>query len=107
MGTWVTVEEVKGHLGIAPYDQVDETHLGLCVEAVEAWVARVRTDLDPTAPLPGSEHLGAVMLAARWYRRRNSDSNSSFQEFGSPTPSIDRDVEHLLRVGRGQGPVAV
>ena len=55
--------------------------------------------------LPASEHLGAVMLAARWYRRRNNESDASFQQFGAPLPSVDRDVEHLLKVGRGQAPV--
>lgn len=101
----ITVEEVKNHLGITPADTFDDDALTTITAATNAYistipvVANLPTD---TTELPPDITLGAVMLAARWYRRRNSPEGLvSYGDMGGVTvPRLDADIERLFRIGR-------
>jgi hypothetical protein len=98
MTEYVTVDQVKAALGIPPYDTLDDEWLELCVAGVNQFVTDTRED--PAAAPEGRVTWGAVQLATRWYSRRNSTEVSAFVELGGPPPSIDRDIEVALEVGR-------
>lgn len=103
---WITVDQVKGALGIPLADTTDDDWLTLCVAGVNQLVddtRRVMLDDDGT-PVPptvdGRTSWGATQLATRWYARRNSTDVSAFVELGGPPPSIDRDIEVALQINR-------
>jgi hypothetical protein len=96
-------------------DTVDDDALQLCVDAAIAFVIRrlggtYNLAVDPFSSLPGAPSdvlLGTVRLAGRWYtRRRSPDGLIATADFGtSRIPSIDADIERLLRIGRYSAPV--
>lgn len=91
-------------------DAVDDEALSLCLDAACDFVRRrlggkYNLDSDPLSTLPGTPSdvtLGTVRLAGRWYtRRRSPDGLIATADFGtSRIPSIDADIERLLRIGR-------
>jgi hypothetical protein len=93
----ITADEVKEALGIPPGDSIDDAWITQCTAAVNQLVLDLRPDAVDT-----DERIrwGALQLATRWYSRRNSSDVSAFVELGGPPPSIDRDVEVSLRIGR-------
>lgn len=96
-------------------DPFDDEALQLCTDAAIDFVRRrlggtYNLDDDPFSTLPGTPSdvvLGTVRLAGRWYsRRRSPDGLIASADFGtSRIPSIDADIERLLRIGRYAGPV--
>lgn len=56
---------------------------------------------------PRDVFLGTVLLAMRWYNRRNSpDGLVDLGELGSARiPSVDPDIERMLGVGRFRAPM--
>jgi hypothetical protein len=77
--------------------------------AVNVWVARlpyvrgasVQADPDlPAVVWPADAYQGAVMLAARMYRRRNTPSGvEAMTDLVVYLPRRDSDVDQLLRIG--------
>lgn len=106
MTSWTTDSQVKDALGIGPSDTVDEAWISACVAASNQFVDDTRPtvvgdDGNPVPPvIDPRTSWGATQLATRWYARRNSTDVSAFVELGGPPPSIDRDIEVTLRVGR-------
>ena len=99
---WITSAQVRTALGLDPADTADDDWLDLVVAGVNQLITDTRTD--PEA-LPDSRTTwGGLQLATRWYSRRNSTDLSAFVELGGPPPSIDRDIEVALRIGRYYGP---
>ena len=111
MTEWVKVEDVKAALGIPLADSTDDDWLTLCVAGVNQLIDDTRPlvidqDGNPVDPAPdGRTTWGAVQLSTRWYSRRNSTEVSAFVELGGPPPSIDRDIEIALQIGRYFRPV--
>lgn len=93
MADSITAQEVATWSGI---DNPDE-NLENVVEAVNALV----TDWHGEKWPPGCHH-GAVMLAARGYRRRNSPGGvESMGEMGAVyTPRYDADLDRHLRINQ-------
>lgn len=105
MTDWTTVDQVKLALGIPLADTTDEDWLTLCVNGVNQFVDDTRPPhVEPVVDPDGRTVWGATQLGTRWYSRRNSLDVSAFVEMGGPPPSIDRDIEIALRVGRHFGP---
>jgi len=99
---WITSTQVRTALGLDPADTHDEEWLDLVVAGVNQLVTDTRpSDTETTDP---RTTWGALQLATRWYSRRNSSDLSAFVEMGGPPPSIDRDIEVALRIGRYYGP---
>lgn len=103
-----TVETVKVQLTITPDDQRDDTRLTAIVEAVNAMVRTWRVS-ELAAGLedwPAQVELGAAMLAARLFRRRNSPAGvESFGQLGAAyVMRNDPDIAQLLRLGTYQSP---
>lgn len=101
----VTVENVRTWLKLEP--GADDAVLELAVAATNAWVAASvpyvanAAELDPVAPWPDDVILGATMLAARWYRRRNTPAGiEAFTDNVVYLPRRDGDVDYLLHLTR-------
>ncbi|HEV7649391.1 MAG TPA: phage head-tail connector protein [Actinophytocola sp.] len=101
--------ELKVDMKIDPDDERDDERLQQTLDAAVSFVESVRTRInyteDPlsTRPEPGADLvLGTLRLAGRWHTRRDSpDGLVSMGELGSGrVPSIDPDIEKLLRIGR-------
>lgn len=100
----ITADQVKAWLHLT--DTADDQLMADVVDAVNAWVgstAYVR-ELDPTTwpdeVWPSDVTQGAVMLAARLYRRRNTPSGvEPFVEGAVYLPRRDADVDMLLHQG--------
>jgi hypothetical protein len=111
---WISLDEAKLSIGIPLSDTTDDEWLALCVAGVNQLITDTRpgpypATLDPWAVEPEPEtngriQWGASQLASRWYSRRNSVDMSAFVEMGGPPPSIDRDIEIALQIGRYFGP---
>ena len=114
MVAWVDVQDVKDFMGDAGPQMDDGLTLALAaaVSYVETDAAspKRRADLwtdvgDPPvatfAPTPEIQ-LGPVMLAARWFTRRNSltGTTTGYGDFGTGTIlRYDPDIARLLRIG--------
>lgn len=94
-----TVDAVAGQLGVPDGTKGDKerAHIAVVVPAVNAFVREIHTG-DDLAP---DIVQGAVMLAARITRRRNSPGGiESFGELGPQYVSrFDPDIEKLLKLG--------
>lgn len=97
-------------------DTSDTERLQQVLDAAVAYVQRVKAGvvdfgdagLDTDLPEPDADlRLGTLRLAGRWHtRRRSPDALIQMAEFGAArVPSIDGDIERLLRIGRYAGPV--
>lgn len=100
----ITAEDVKGWLKLAADDAADDAILAECVAATNAWVSGIPYVVGPPAlpePWPDDVNLGATMLAARLYRRRNSPAGLELLDGGVVyTDRRDADVDKLLHLGR-------
>lgn len=102
----ITSDDVRTWLKLEP--GADDGVLELAVAATNAWVVTVPyvANLDPVIYPPDVEwpddvRLGAIMLAARWYRRRNTPSGvESFTDNVVYLPRRDGDVDYLLHLTR-------
>lgn len=94
----ITAEQVKRHLKLPSVD----AHLELIVGEVNGMVTEWHGAKWP----PGVE-LGAVMLAARLHRRRNSSNGvESFSDMGASYVSrFDSDLDRQLRINAWSPPV--
>lgn len=81
----------------------DDAILTPVVAATNAWVAAlpVLQGAAPDVDWPGDVLQGAVMLAARWYRRRNTPAGvESYADNVVYLPRRDADVSTLLHLAR-------
>lgn len=101
---WTTIDQVKTHLGFDPASTVDDDWLAAAVLAANTFVSQQRSDVPTPGLMPEAYPdmiAGTTMLAARWYRRRNSEGEAGFDSFGPyPTSGLDRDVRQLLGLDR-------
>ena len=94
-----TVEAVAGWLSV-PADGPDRAHIETVVPAVNAYVRRFAAP-DPAGQWPADIVQGAVLLAARNVRRRNSPAGvETVGDMGAVyVARFDRDLDQLLRLG--------
>lgn len=106
-----TKEQVKAHLGITDSD--DDAAISDAVAAVNGmvlgWPVAQVADTDPApADWTGYPRLvyGATLLAARYFRRRNSPDGVTSLGDGSPAyiARTDPDVAQLLQLGGNAAP---
>lgn len=104
-----TLEELKVDMKINLADTRDDDRLQQTLDAAVAFIEDRRPHINYTAdplstyPEPKADLvLGTLRLAGRWHTRRDSpDGLVSMGELGSGrVPSIDPDIEKLLRIGR-------
>lgn len=113
---WVTLTGLKVDLGVTEDDSRDDEQLAQQLGAAAAFVERVHAGrfafglpneaLD--LPVPDEDMvLGTLRLAGRWYtRRRSPDGLVAMAELGAArVPSVDPDIDRMLRIGRYRGPV--
>lgn len=106
--TWPpTVQDVKDDANITV--STDDGRIAMVLDAAVAFVRDRRPqfnyDADVTSDLPDPTDdlwLGTVRLAGRWHsRRRSVDGLADMGEMGvGRVPSVDPDIERLLRIGR-------
>ena len=100
MAKQITNADVAGWLKLT---DPDDSILTPVVAATNAWVAAlpVLADAAEGADWPPDVHQGAVMLAARWYRRRNTPAGvESYADNVVYLPRRDADVAQLLHLGK-------
>lgn len=109
-----SLPQAKGQLGIT--DARDDERLQLIVDAVNSQVrswpvslAAVDTDpaADPARPWPARITMGATLMVARLFRRKNSPAG--VEAFGSEGAAYvmrsDPDIAQLLELGSWTGPM--
>jgi len=94
----ITPEQVQRHLKLPAVD----AHLELIVDEVNGMVNEWHGN-----EWPAGVELGAVMLAARLHRRRNSSNGvESFSDMGTSYVSrYDSDLDRQLRINAWSPPV--
>jgi hypothetical protein len=115
--TWLQTDDVKRWLRLNAVDSTDDDLVTAAAAMAEPYVERCRPEwagIDATDPdnpvhvyLPDAEtYQGAVMYAAREYRRRNSPAG--IETFGDATSFVSRfdpDIERALQTGSYARPV--
>ena len=110
----ITDVMVKAWLRLDPTDTTDDDLISQVVDATNAWVAgsayMIDRGLGPApwpAQWPEDVTQGAVMLAARLYRRRNTPGGiESMADAAVYVPRRDSDVDRLLHMGAWAPPRA-
>lgn len=105
---WLLIADVKRQLAIDGIDTDDDVLIQDCIDASEPEVCRARPDSfdtlsDPVVTPAGHSdaYRGAVMLAARLVRRRNSPAGiESFGESVTYVAAYDPDLDRFLRRNR-------
>lgn len=94
----ITPEQVQRHLKLPTVDE----HLEIIVGEVNGMVNEWHGE-----EWPAGVELGAIMLAARLHRRRNSSSGvEAFSELGTSYVSrYDADLDRQLRINSWSTPV--
>lgn len=105
MAALLTIDAVRDQLGLAD-SSTAAAELAPVVAAVDALVRSYNDAPDDGEDWPANLKLGAVMLAARMYRRRNSPAGvESMGELGPVYVSRnDPDLAQLLKIGRYAAP---
>lgn len=106
----VTPATVAAYLRL-PSPSADDDLLAAVCAAVNGWVGRLpwvqaeAAAATPPGTWPATAEQGAVMLAARLFRRRNTPSGvEAMSDAVVYMPRRDSDVDQLLRVGAYQMP---
>lgn len=109
---WLAVADVRSWLRLNAQDTSDDDLLRAVAAMAEPYVQRCRpewlmTDATGTKYVPDAEtYQGAVMYAAREYRRRNSPAG--VEMFGDVTSFVSRfdpDIDRALQTGIYARPV--
>lgn len=112
---WLQESDVKAWLRLQDQDTSDDALITAVAAMAEPYVERCRAEWflpDPTDPTqttyqPDAEtYQGAVMYAAREYRRRNSPAG--IEMFGDVTSFVSRfdpDIDRALQTGAWARPV--
>lgn len=112
---WLAVADVKSWLRLNGADTSDDDLLQAVAAMAEPYVERCRPEwLLPDSSLPpvlvyqpdAETYQGAVMYAAREYRRRNSPAGiETFGEVTSFVARFDPDIDRALQTGAFARPV--
>lgn len=108
MAEWVTVDQVKAALGLAPADDTDDAWLADVVAAANALCSRRRATagyIDPDPPTDDAARLGTQLYAISLYRERGAvDGYASMAELGTFTPTGGSwgQIQRLWGVNRPQ-----
>lgn len=112
---WLDIQDVKSWLRVQTGDAGDDDLLSSVAAMAEPYVQRCRPEwLLPDAADPSGvsyqpdaeTYQGAVMYAAREYRRRNSPAGiESFGEVTSFVARFDPDIDRALQTGVYARPV--
>lgn len=116
---WLQLADVKRQLALDDADTDDDALIKAVIDATEPEVCRARPDtVNPLPPVPSRRqragtpgtttpadypdaYQGAVMMAARVVRRRNSPAGiESFGESVTYVAAYDPDLDRFLRRGR-------
>lgn len=112
MPGWLTATEVAAHADVAGTPADPGVSLTNACAAAEAFVERVRKDLSWPATgeagdftPPKDVKLGALMLAWRWYQRRNTPLGMIVSPTGDPIEMLrdDPDIARLIGLGSSGG----
>lgn len=116
--TWLQVADIKDWLRLNAQDASEDVLLDSVAAMAEPYVERCRPEWrtvdisDPENPVPGpyapdaETYQGAVMYAAREYRRRNSPAGiETFGEATSFVARFDPDIDRALQTGAWARPV--
>lgn len=110
MPGWLTSQEVVDHVEVKGVS-ASSVPLTSATSAAVTWVEKTaRPDIDwAVTPftIPADVHLGAIMLAWRWYQRRASPLGVVTAPTGDPVEILrnDPDISRLLGVASGtEGP---
>ena len=113
-GGWLLIGDVKSQLRLDAADTDDDDLIGRAIASAQVEVERARRDQfvcppptdPPTDPSPptfipdGEVYQGAVMLAARLVRRRNSPAGiETFSDSVAYVSRWDPDIQRALRQG--------
>ena len=101
-----TLADLRDDLDLEQVDTRDDDALSERLAAAVAFVEDVHGAGSPFLE-SARARLGTLMLARRWYARRNTpDGLLNMAELGAARiPSVDPDVDRLLKLGRYRGPV--
>lgn len=111
---WLEEADVKRWLRINDQDSDDDDLITAVCAMAEPYVQRCRpewlvpaTETTPAAYVPDAEtYQGAVMYAAREYRRRNSPAGiETFGDVTSFVARFDPDIDRALQTGTFARPV--
>lgn len=111
---WLSPSSVKDWLRLRGEDAIDDALLSSVCAMAEPYVERCRpefaipaTESDPASYAPDAEaYNGAVMYAAREFRRRNSPGGIEvFGEVTSFVTRYDTDIERALHTGAWAPPI--
>lgn len=97
MAASITAAEIQKWLKASSTDE----HMQMCADAVTAYVDKLpHIERDENGDWAASTKLGALMLGARLYKRRNSPNGiESFGEIGNTYVSrYDSDIARLLHI---------
>lgn len=112
--SWLAPDSVKEWLRINNTDTSDDDLINAVCAMAEPYVERCRpefvvpaTDTEPAKYAPDAEaYQGAVMYAAREYRRRNSPAGvEMFGDITSFVTRYDTDIERALHTGAWAPPI--
>lgn len=108
--TWLAPDDVKAWLRLNTGDTAEDALVVAVCAMTEPYVQRCRPEWltgDPPVYDPDAEtYRGAVMYAAREYRRRNSPAG--IEAFGETTSFVSRwdpDIDRALQTGSYARPV--
>lgn len=105
---WLAPADVKEWLRLAEQDTSDDDLIQRVCAMAEPYVEKCRPEfITDDGYVPDAEaYSGAVMYAAREYRRRNSPAGVEvFGDVASFVTRFDTDIERALRTGSWAGPV--
>lgn len=104
--TWLAPADVKAWLALDATDTADDQLVQAVCAMTEPYVVRCRPEFTVPGTFPdyvpdAEVYQGAVMYAAREYRRRNSPAGVQAFADGSTiyVSKYDSDIERALRVG--------
>lgn len=102
---WLVLDDVKDQLKIPSGDATDDVLIQACIDATEPEVCRARPDALPDPAAVPDAYRGAVMLAAKLVRRRNSPAGTeSFAASVRLSTTGDAELDRLLRLGPARMP---
>lgn len=106
---WLFLQDVRNQLNLNDADVTDDALIQECIDATEPEVTRCRPDAWSSTTTPADHpdaYRGAVMLAAKLYRRRNSPAGvESFTASVVASASNDPELDRFLRTGNSRIPV--
>lgn len=103
----IGIDDVASWSGITVIGSQEQIVLPLIVEAVNTYVDSLpHIDRDETGQWAATTRLGAIMLAARLYRRKNSPGGiESVGDSMSYIARYDSDISRLLNIDSFRKPV--